>query len=87
MYALKDISAIVVLYDFDELDVKKNVEQLLKNFTSVILINNSPEISLSSFTSKKIIKINNSCNTGLAFALNQGIQIAIKKGVRLVAFF
>ena len=87
MYALKDISAIVVLYDFDGLDVKKNVEQLLKNFTSVILINNSPEISLSSFTSKKIIKINNSCNTGLAFALNQGIQIAIKKGVRLVAFF
>lgn len=54
-----------------------NFEKVFKfhkiNFKHLIIVNNSPEISLDSFKSPHVTIINNSCNIGLAAALNIGI--------------
>ena len=53
-----------------------DTREVLKNFSTIILVNNSPEISLNSFKSPQVIIINNPSNIGLSAALNIGIQTA-----------
>lgn len=57
------------------------------NFRNIILINNSPEISLDLFKSPHVTIINNLTNIGLASALNIGILEAKKQGAKMVALF
>ena len=58
-----------------------------KNFNTIILINNSPEISLKNFQSKITSIIYNDQNIGLAAALNIGILEAKKRGAEMVCLF
>jgi len=83
----RSISSIIVLYK-TELDIFKEVLAAhLENFSNIILVNNSSEISLDSFKSSQVTIINNPDNIGLASALNVGILEAKKQGAEMVALF
>lgn len=58
-----------------------------KNFSNIILVNNSPEISLESLQSSQVTIINNQGNIGLAAGINVGILEAKKQGAKMVALF
>jgi len=88
MIVKKDqIASIIVLYKFTKKSFEKILKQHLVNFSKVILVNNSAEISLDGFISKNINIINNSENLGLAKAINIGINEAEKYGFEMVALF
>ena len=82
-----NICAIIVCFKFEVNKIKGNIFQHLKNFSTIILVNNSPEISLDSFKSSQVIIINNPSNIGLASALNIGILEAKKQGAEMVSLF
>ena len=83
----RSIFSIIVLYRTD-LNLFKSVLAFHQNnFSNIILVNNSPEISLELFKSKQVCIINNQGNIGLASALNIGILEAKKKGAKMVALF
>ena len=84
---LRNIFCIIVTYKTDLNSFKKALEQHQKNFSNIILVNNSPEISLESFQSSHVTIINNPSNSGLAAALNIGILEAKKQGADMVALF
>lgn len=79
-----NICVVIVTYE-PEILLQKSVEMLLPNFNYIILIDNhsrnekSNEILNSFRLNSKIQLIRNSENKGLAFALNQGIKVAIEK--------
>ena len=83
----KRLIAILVIFKPDLINFKKVVLQHEKNFNSIILVNNSPEISLKTFQSKITSIIYNDDNVGLAVALNIGILEAKKRGAEMVALF
>ena len=81
------IFSIIVLYKAD-LNAFKNIfAAQLDNFSNIILVNNSPEISLDSFKSSQVTMINNPGNIGLASALNVGILEAKKQGAEMAGLF
>ena len=82
-----NLASIVVLYYPVINELKKNLIQLQKNFSVVIVVNNSIDIDLSFLKSKKITVINNQNNLGLAKALNIGVTYAKKRGFSYFAFF
>lgn len=83
----QSIFSIIVLYKTDLTAFKKVLVAHQENFSIVILVNNSPEISLASFKSSQVMIINNQDNIGLASALNIGILEAKKQGAKMVALF
>ena len=84
---IKRLIAILVIYNPDLINLKKVMSMHEKNFNSIILVNNSPEISLKTFQSKITSLIYNNKNIGLAAALNIGILEAKKRGADMVALF
>ena len=79
--------SIIVCYEFKLSQFKEVFQSHQANFNKIIIINNSPEISLDSFKSPQVIIINNPENIGLAAALNVGIHEAKKQGAEMVATF
>lgn len=86
-YSSQDITSIVVTYKPELKDLKKILKNHQLNFTNIIIVNNSPEISLDSFKSSQVNIINNPYNIGLAAALNIGIAEAKIHGAKMVALF
>ena len=83
----QSIFSIIVLYKTNLDAFKKILWAHQDNFSNIILVNNSPEISLDSFKSSQVTIINNQGNIGLAAALNVGILEAKKNGAEMVALF
>jgi len=83
----RSIYSIIVLYKADFDVFKKVLVSHHENFSNIIIVNNSPEISLDSFKSSQVTIINNPGNIGLASALNVGILEAKKQGAQMVALF
>ena len=79
--------SIIVLFKPDLIGFKQILKHQINNFSNIILVNNSPEISINSFKSNQVTIINNSTNVGLASALNIGILEAKKQGAEMVALF
>ena len=79
--------SIIVLYKADLNTFKNIFSAQQKNFSKIIIVNNSPEISLDSFKSSQVTIINNPGNIGLASALNIGILEAKKQDAQMVALF
>ena len=80
-------AAVVVLYNPDE-KVAENIESYSPLVEKVYLVSNSEnvsqkEIELSNYNSKYVY-IPNYSNMGIAYALNQGVNQAIKDGVSWV---
>lgn len=87
MLKKKQITSIIVTYN-PNLDFLSNViKSHLYNFSRIVIVNNSSDVSVSLFQSKKITYIVNECNIGLASALNVGILEAKKQGAKMVALF
>lgn len=86
-YQAKDICSIIVTYQIQPKKFKNCLKLHQENFTQIIVVNNSPEIDLSSLQTNQIILINNPNNIGLAAALNVGIKEAKKKCFQMVALF
>jgi rhamnosyltransferase len=87
MSIYKNIICIIVLYKTDLISFERVLKKHIKNFSEIILVNNSPEISFDKFKSKEVIVINNPENIGLSAALNVGIQFAKEQGFKMVALF
>lgn len=83
----KNIFCVIVTFLPNIKKLKKILSHHKKNFSNIILVNNSPEVSLKSFTSPQIKIINNANNIGLALALNIGILEAKKYGAEMLALF
>lgn len=83
----KNIFSIIVLYKPKLNLFKSALANHRKNFSNIILVNNTPEIPLDSFKSSQVTIINNPGNIGLASALNIGILEAKKQGAQMVALF
>ena len=83
----KKFFSIIVIYKLNLRCFKAVLNSQKKNFSHIILVNNSPEISLESFQSSHVTIINNPDNIGLASALNVGIHEAQKQGAEMVALF
>jgi rhamnosyltransferase len=86
-YKIHNFASVIVLYKPNLIDLKQIVHKHEKNFNSIILVNNSPKISLKNFQSKNTSIIYNNSNIGLASALNIGILEAKKQGAEMVALF
>ena len=86
-YRKTDVCCIIVCYRVKIVDFIDIINLHLKNYSKVILVNNSNKFSIPSFASHKIILINNSSNLGLAKGLNQGIIKAKSLGFKLVSLF
>ena len=84
---INKICSIIVTYQAKINEFKNILERHQRNFTQIIIVNNSPEIDLSSLQSSKVKLVNNSDNIGLAAALNIGIIEAKKLGFTFVALF
>ena len=82
-----NIFSIVVCFNTDLKNFEKILKLHLKNFTNIILINNSQSIPLISYKSSQVSVVTNSKNIGLAAALNVGILEAKKQGAKMVALF
>ena len=74
-------------YEPNLTDFKISLQTHLDNFSSCIIVNNSPEISLDSFQSAQVTIINNPGNIGLAAAINVGINKAKNLGFKMVGLF
>lgn len=80
--------SIIVTYFPKLSEFKKILTNHKKNFKKIIIINNSPEVSLKHLKNKdKVIIVNNKKNLGLAKALNIGIKKSIKRGAKMVCLF
>jgi rhamnosyltransferase len=79
--------SIIVLYEPDLIAFKQILKHQINNFSNIILVNNSPEISLDSLKTSQVTIINNPGNIGLSSALNIGILEAKKQGAEMVALF
>lgn len=86
-YKKDNIFAVIVCYMTEINKFKVNISHHLKNFSTIILVNNSPKISLQCLKSSKVTLINKNSNKGLARALNVGILEAKKQGATMVALF
>jgi rhamnosyltransferase len=86
-YLMHSIVSVIVLYKPDLNAFKKVLATHQDNFSAILLVNNSPEISLDSLQSQPVTIINNSSNIGLAAALNIGILEAKKQAAEMVALF
>ena len=86
-YKKDNICSVIVGYRVEINEFKVNISKQLKNFSTIILVNNSPETSLNSFKSPQVTIINNPTNIGLSAALNIGIQTARNLGFKMVALF
>jgi rhamnosyltransferase len=82
-----DLCSIIITYQTQVNDFKKNLKSHLQNFKQVIIVNNSPQIDLSIFQSNQVMLINNSENIGLSSALNAGIREAKNLGYKIVVLF
>lgn len=83
----KKLVSIIVCYKTDLNKFKNIIQRHISNFRHVILVNNSPEISLDLFSISQVSVIKNDGNVGLSLALNIGILEAKKKGAKMVALF
>lgn len=79
--------SIIVLFKHDPIAFKQILKYHINNFSNIIIVNNSPEISIDSYKSSHVTIIYNSTNIGLAAALNVGILEAKKQGAEMVALF
>lgn len=86
-FAHKKLVSIVVCYKTDLKKFKDIIQKHISNFHHVILVNNSPEISLDLFSTSKTSIIKNQVNIGLSLSLNIGISEAKKQGFEAVALF
>ena len=86
-YKKDRIFAVIIFYKGEIKSFKAIISVHLKNFSNIILVNNSPKISLHLFKSPQVTIINNPYNIGLASALNVGIIEAKKQGADMVALF
>jgi len=84
---LINIFSVIVSFKLNTSLIHITLNYHLKNFSNIIIVNNSPEISLDSFKSSQVTIINNPGNIGLASALNVGILEAKKQGAQMVALF
>ena len=82
-----NLFSIIVTYQTKINEFRDIIKSHEGNFSNIIIINNSPEISLDSFQSSQVTIINNSGNIGLASALNVGMLQAKKQGAEMVALF
>ena len=83
----QSIFSIIVLYKTNLDAFKKILWAHQDNFSNIILVNNSPEISLDSLKTSQVTIINNPDNIGLSSALNVGILEAKKQGAKMAALF
>lgn len=86
-FAYKQLVSIIVCF---KTDLKKFTDIISGHkctFHHVILVNNSPDVSLDSFKSSQASIINNPSNIGLSAALNVGIKEAKRLGFNMVALF
>jgi rhamnosyltransferase len=86
-FAYKQLVSIIVCF---KTDLKKFTDIISVHkctFHHVILVNNSPDVSLDSFKSSQASIINNPSNIGLSAALNIGIMEAKRQGFNMVALF
>ncbi|MBL6791340.1 MAG: glycosyltransferase family 2 protein [Methylophilaceae bacterium] len=83
----KNIISVIVSYKPNISHLKKVLHKQSQNFSNIILVNNSPEISLDAFKSSQVTIINNPGNIGLTAALNVGISEAKRQGFKIVALF
>jgi rhamnosyltransferase len=86
-YKLSNLCSIIVTYQFKVNEFASNLKCHKLNFHKVIIVNNSPEISIDLFKSNQVTLINNPGNIGLGAALNIGILEAKKQGIEMVALF
>ena len=83
-----EVVCVVVFYNFDLGEFKKNLNQLSKNFIKVLVLNNSPNISLDNFKRRNITIKTFKKNIGLSKALNIGVKYFIKnKKIKFISFF
>jgi len=85
--SIEDLVAVIVAYKPHLKNLKKILQNHQLNFNNIIILNNSPEISLDSFNSSQVTIINNPGNIGLASALNIGILEAKNQGAEMVGLF
>ena len=86
-YQLNNLFSIIVTYQTKINEFTNILKMHRDNFKQIIIVNNSPEISLELFQSSQVTIINNPDNIGLASALNVGILEAKKQGAVMVALF
>ena len=84
---IDNLCSIIVTYQKNIKQFSKIIEHHQDNFHQVIIVNNSPEIILSSLQSSQVTIINNPCNIGLSAALNVGVKEAKRLGFKIVALF
>jgi rhamnosyltransferase len=82
----------VVVTHHPSLEVLGNVSSLLKQFSRVVIVDNTPGAesheALRSFEQDaRCMVVHNGVNLGLGAALNVGIQTAIKEGAEWIATF
>ncbi len=80
------VYAIVVTYNPDLVVLERQYNSIVQQVDKIIYIDNSAQIN-DSFRDKNCVVINNNENKGLAYAQNQGIDIAIKEGADFVILF
>jgi hypothetical protein len=71
-----NLTSVIILYQIQSVSFQKVLSFHVRNSKNIILVNNSPEISVDSFISPQVKIINNPGNVGLAVALNIGISEA-----------
>jgi rhamnosyltransferase len=86
-YLLSELCSIIILYNTNPNEFVSILDLHKKNFSNIILVNNSPEIFLDSLKTSQVTIINNPANIGLSSALNVGILEAKKQGAKMVALF
>ena len=82
-----DLCSIIVTYQVKINEFSDILKKHLDNFQQVIVVNNTPEVNLSSMQSSQVKLINNPFNIGLAAALNRGILEAKRLRFKFVALF
>ena len=87
IYKSQNVISVIVVYNFKVSALRKTINSHLKNFKKILIINNSPDISLKDFRSDKIFLITNASNLGLAKALNIAIKKIMTLDFSMIAFF
>jgi len=82
-----DLSSVIVTYQTKVNEFADILKKHLDNFQQVIVVNNTPEVNLSSLQSSQVTLITNPGNIGLSAALNVGIKEAKRLGFKMVALF
>ena len=82
-----DVCAIIIFY-YADLSIFNELLQLhIKNYSRILIVNNSPKISLKKYINNKVQIFTNKSNIGLASAINLGINEAKSQGFKFVALF